>query len=252
MTPWTLIKSFVQKKKTPDCPPSTFPVELSTEEIALLNYVLEKKLTMVSPMRLAATLMACKHVASRGIEGAFVECGVWRGGNALVAAASFKMYGQDRDIYLFDTFSGMTKPTSVDTQISDGSLAISEFSRNQRDNHNDWCYASLEDVKNSFAEAELLGDNIKFVRGDVMKTLDDNTCLPKCISLLRLDTDWYESTKKELEILYPRLSMGGVLLIDDYGFWSGSKKATDEYFASAGNRPFLQFSDHEGRAGVKF
>jgi hypothetical protein len=86
------------------------------------------------------------------------------------------------------------------------------------------------------------------VQGDVRQTLDVN--IPEKISVLCLDTDWYESTKKELCVLYPKLSHQGVLIIDDYGSWSGSKKATDEYFETI-QRPFLQYTDWTGRMGVK-
>ncbi|MEF3368091.1 TylF/MycF/NovP-related O-methyltransferase [Methylocystis sp. 9N] len=253
MTFLRYVKSILPKMeaKKPDFS-SIYPVELSAEEKKLLDYVIKKKLTMVSPMRLWATLMACKHVIERNVQGDFVECGVWRGGNALIAASIFKMYSEKRNIYLFDTFSGMTAPTSFDTQILDGSAAIDEFLRSRKDGHTDWCYASLKDVRQNFADAGVLDENIKFVVGDVLKTLERDECLPSSISVLRLDTDWYESTKKELDILYPKLSVGGVLLIDDYGYWSGSKKATDEYFARNGGRPFLQYTDHDGRAGVKY
>ena len=65
-----------------------------------------------------------------------------------------------------------------------------------------------------------------------METLNIPSNLPESISVLRLDTDWYESTRKELQILYPRLGVGGVLIIDDYGYWDGCRKAVHEYFAS--------------------
>lgn len=228
------------------------PVELSTSEINIISEVFSKELTGVSRERAFANLMACKYAIERNIGGAFVECGVWRGGNAIIAAALFRLYGRSREVILFDTFNGMVAPTDEDKEIATGAYARTEFDRFQGTDHNAWCYASLDDVKQNFANFGLLDDNIKFVRGDVLETLSQECNLPECISVLRLDTDWYESTKKELEILYPRLSMGGVLLIDDYGHWSGSKRATDEYFAACRNRPFLQYTDYTGRAAVKF
>jgi O-methyltransferase len=121
---------------------------------------------------------------------------------------------------------------------------MSTFKELQRDSHNDWCYASLDDVKANFRNAGLLNDNIMFIQGDVAVTLE-------VLAALRLDTDWYESTKKELEFLYPRLSVGGVLLVDDYGHWAGAREAVDEYFKRYNNRPFLIYNDNTGRAGVK-
>jgi O-methyltransferase len=128
---------------------------------------------------------------------------------------------------------------------------MSAFNELQRDSHNDWCYASLDDVKANFRNAGLLDDNIIFVQGDVAVTLEVPNNLPERIATLRLDTDWYESTKKELQILYPRLSVGGVLIIDDYGYWAGAREAVDEYFKGCNNRPFLVYNDYTGRAGVK-
>jgi hypothetical protein len=231
-------------------PGAPYPVEMSRDEKALFQHVKRNALTMVSDERLFATVLACKHVLDCGVDGDFVECGVWRGGNALLAAGIFKLYGAARKVYLFDTFSGMTSPDQVDTAATTGESARVAHLSNQRDTHNEWCYASLEDVKATFRQADLLNSNVVFVKGDVLNTLSVAQNLPTAICVLRLDTDWYESTKIELETLYPRLSIGGVILIDDYGYWAGARKATDEYFARR-NRPFLQYTDEVGRAGVK-
>lgn len=227
------------------------PIELSPAECDIIDYVKSKKISMVSYERLWATLMACKHVINSDIEGDFVECGVWRGGNAIIAAAMFDLYGAQRNVWLFDTFKGMTAPTEVDIRASDGQVATSKYLAHQRSDHNEWAYASLEDVKENFRSKELLSDNVIFVEGDVCATLDQEKNIPSKISVLRLDTDWYESTKKELEVLYPKMSMGGFLILDDYGSWSGSKKATDEYFDRLRNRPFFHYIDNPGRIAVK-
>lgn len=232
-------------------PRPQMPVELSAEEREFVHYVKDRNLTMTSYERLWTTLMACKHVMERDISGAFVECGVWRGGNALLAAWVFRLHGANRRVYLLDTFQGMTAPTQRDKRVKDGSAALGDFLQNQKGTYNTWCYASLEDVKNNFAQAGLLSENVIFVQGDVCETLEDERNLPDDIAVLRLDTDWYQSTKKELETLYPRLSIGGVLLIDDYGHWAGAKDATDEYFHLHNNRPFLQYVDYTGRTAVK-
>jgi O-methyltransferase len=234
----------IEKSGTP------FPVELSRDEKELFGYVRRNGLTMVSDERLFATILACKYVVEHGIDGAFVECGVWRGGNALLAAGVFKLYGAARKVYLFDTFAGMTLPTEYDTVAMTGEAAHTLNPSRQGESHNEWCYASLEEVKGTFEQANLLDSNIIFVKGDVLSTLSVADHLPETIAVLRLDTDWYESTKMELETLYPRLSIGGVIMIDDYGYWTGARRATDEYFA-CGQRPFLQYTDATGRAGVK-
>jgi hypothetical protein len=93
-------------------------------------------------------------------------------------------------------------------------------------------------------------EKISFVKGKVEETIPDNA--PQSISLLRLDTDWYESTRHELIHLYPRLSHGGVIIIDDYGHWLGARKAVDEYIEQNNLCLLLNRLDYTGRIGVKF
>jgi hypothetical protein len=227
--------------------PKGYPVEFDARDKEIVSYVSVNNLSMTSFERLYGTLMACRHVCEFGIEGDFVECGVWRGGNALIAADVFSRFAPGRKTYLFDTFAGMTEPTDAD--VSGGVKAKERYLQSLKDDYSDWCYASLDEVKAGFQARGLLSQAV-FVRGDVLKTLKNAENLAESISVLRLDTDWYESTKMELEILYPRLQIGGVLIVDDYGYWGGAKKAVDEYFMKY-PKPFLQYVDHTGRMGVK-
>jgi hypothetical protein len=232
--------------------PESLPVELSEKEKDLVRHIKTNKLTMASDQRLFVTIMACKHVIAQNIEGDFVECGVWRGGNSVLAASLFKLKGANRRTFLFDTFAGMTEPSEHDhTQDGNTGATESKFQELKKSEVNEWCFASLEDVRNNFARAGLGNEPVKFVKGDVRETLLREDLLPQKISILRLDTDFYDSTKLELEVLYPRLSAGGVIIIDDYGHWSGAQKAVDEYFDKNGNRPFFQYTDYTGRAGIK-
>lgn len=226
-----------------------FPVELTSQDQAIVEFITRNELTMVSRERLYTTLMACRHVAGEGVEGDFVECGVWRGGNSIIAADVFRRMAPHKTVYLFDTFAGMTTPSELDVSQS-GVPAAEKFFKGQRAGFNEWCYASLEEVKSNFSKAGLDPQNIRFLPGDVLDTLQADSNLPEKISVLRLDTDWYESTKFELETLYPRLVEGGVLIVDDYGHWGGAKKAVDEYFETH-PRPFLQYTDYTGRVGIK-
>ncbi|HYM86681.1 MAG TPA: TylF/MycF/NovP-related O-methyltransferase, partial [Pseudoxanthomonas sp.] len=75
---------------------------------------------------------------------------------------------------------------------------------------------------------------------------------PECIALLRLDTDWYESTRHEMIHLFPRLCVGGVLILDDYGHWLGARRAVDEYLGEHNVPLFLQRIDYTGRYAVKW
>ena len=226
-----------------------FPVEFDEADKKIIAQVIDRHWTMAGRERLFATLMACKHVCAAGIAGDFVECGVWRGGNAIIAADVFVREKKNATVRLFDTFAGMTAPTEHDVDNAEGKHAQEKYEKSQRDTHNEWCYASLEDVKENVRASGVPIDRVAFVKGDVLETLKEEANLPECISVLRLDTDWYESTAKELEVLWPRLSSGGILMIDDYGHWGGAKKAVDEFFGSA--RPFFHYIDYTGRMTVK-
>lgn len=224
-----------------------FPAEFSSEDKRIFNYVRDSELSIVGDEPLFTTILACSHVVEHGIEGDFVECGVYRGGNGILAADVFRRRAPGRQIWLFDTFAGMTEPTAADVNVH-GMPARPKFEAHQKGDHNEWQFASLDAVRGNFERASLSQDRIRFVQGDVLETLKSSP-LPDKIAVLRLDTDWYESTRLELEILYPRLSRGGVLIIDDYGSWEGSRKAVDEYFAARA-RPYLQVCDST-RVGVR-
>lgn len=206
-----------------------------------------REFTMTSKEVMHSLHSAARYVSERGIEGDFVECGVWRGGSALLAGLTFKASGEKvpRKLWLYDTFEGMTAPTDIDIDL-DGNSASALMSAYADEGH--WCYAGLGEVENLFKKHGFADDEVNFVKGDVCSTLMSS--VPDRISLLRLDTDWYESTMMELEILYPRLVPGGVLIIDDYGHWKGSRRAVDEYFAKVPPL-FLQRTSPAVRTGVK-
>lgn len=187
--------------------------------------------TMTSELARWSLLRAVRYVDERRIPGDIVECGVWRGGNLMMVKDYRQPTPIPRRLFLYDTFAGMTQPTADDVGAH-GESAIHIHRRRQRDGYNAWAYASLEDVTRAFRDHGLLDDQVIFQRGPVESTLL-NDGLPEVISILRLDTDWYESTRIELEVLFPRLAPGGVLIIDDYGSWAGSRKATDEYFSGS-------------------
>jgi len=112
-----------------------------------------------------------------------------------------------------------------------------------------WALAPLERVQQNMASTGYPAELVRYHKGKVEDTLPE--AAPDGVALLRLDTDWYESTRHELVHLYPRLASGGVLIIDDYGFWRGSREATDEYLESVGWPVLLTRVDQSGRIGVK-
>ena len=199
------------------------------------------KYTMTSNVKIFSLIKAFEYVNKFKISGDFVECGVYTGGNIMILKKLIKKNRLNRKIYAYDTFEGMTAPTSYDVKI-DGTIAKKKFKKN-------WASCSLNKVKQNFKETKLNTQNIKFIKGKVEDTLRLKKNLPKKISILRLDTDFYESTKSELQKLYPLLVEGGVLIIDDYGSWLGSKKATDEYFSN--KKIFMHYIDHSARMIIK-
>lgn len=188
-----------------------------------------KPYTMISKERAYAVYQSVKYVIDANIPGDFVECGVWKGGCVMLIIKTLQSLGvTDRNIILYDTFDGMTPPTNKDVDFR-GRKAKDELKLFKKNGtHNLWADADIGEVSANIRKLNYPPENLFFIVGDVEKTLPG--CSPNEIALLRLDTDWYESTKHELVHLYPVLSKGGVLLIDDYGFWKGAKKAVNEYF----------------------
>jgi hypothetical protein len=214
-------------------------------------YRVVKSLTMTSPERVKALLDAIFYVESSKLEGDFVECGVWKGGSTLAAAKMFEyLHSYHRKLWLFDTFEGMSAPTKDDVDLNDV-YAENRMRNEDKKTSNIWAYSELEEVKHNLGLSAYPQDRFIFVKGKVEDTLKKDY-LPDKISILRLDTDWYESTLIEMEILYPRVVKGGIIIVDDYGHWKGSKKAVDEYFKKQGLNVFLNRIDYTGRLIVKY
>jgi O-methyltransferase len=204
--------------------------------------------TMTSVERILAAIRSADTVVDGGIGGDFVECGVWRGGSMMAMAFALLRRGvRDRTLYLYDTYAGMTPPTTRDLQF-DGAPAADLLATSSRDTHV-WAIAALDDVRSNLEATGYPPGQVRFVVGPVEETIPRT--IPEAIAVLRLDTDWYESTRHELVHLYPRLSAGGVLIIDDYGHWRGSQEATDEYFGELELPPRLEAIDYTGVLAVK-
>jgi len=235
---------------------SQFP-DFDEQTIQLIEFV--EPFTMTSPERISAMIDAVEYITAHSVDGDIVECGVWRGGSMMAAACSLiERSSTERSLFLFDTFDGMSDASDVDRDYCNiaAETQLAEQAKNDPDSI--WCYSSIEDVRMNMSQTQYPAERIQFVRGKVEETLprkDDEGCdkhdVPSKIAILRLDTDWFESTKVGLEELYPRLVEGGVLIIDDYGHWKGCRKAVDEYFAEQGIAIFLQRIDYTGRIAIK-
>lgn len=225
---------------TPDMDPGYGPIRAAAKDYSL---------TSVSAM--FALYKAVDHLVRNDIAGNFAECGVWRGGSAMAMALTLKSLGaRPRDIFLFDTFAGMTPAGPEDSNVKTGESAaeLLRAAGGSRDSAI-VAYAGLEEVRANMGKTSYPPEHIHYIRGDVADTLAATDTGP--LALLRLDTDWYASTKCELEVLYPRLVSGGVLIIDDYGSWSGARKAVDEFIESRRLRLLLVRADAGMRIAVK-
>jgi O-methyltransferase len=220
------------------------PADFGPEEIAIIRAI--QPFTMTSPERIFALIQGIRYIQKRAIPGSIVECGVWKGGSmAVTARALLEKNDVSRDLYLFDTFEGMTDPSSKDVDYS----GVSASQVMKRDPGFKCANAPLEEVKKLLYATGYPGERIHFVPGKVEDTIP--ACAPASIALLRLDTDWYESTRHELIHLFPRLATGGVIIIDDYGHWRGSRLACDEYFEQNRIPILLNRIDFTGRIALK-
>jgi O-methyltransferase len=218
---------------------------VTARDRAILEQISE--FTLTSRARQLALIDAVRYVVQREVPGSFVECGVWRGGSSMAIALTLMDLGvNDRDIYLFDTFSGMTPPSDRDRTIDNQSAA--DLLSNQETREGVICRAGQDDVQANMLRTGYPSDRIHLVVGPVEATLPDPRITS--VGLLRLDTDWYESTKCELEHLYPKLSPLGVMIVDDYGHWRGAREACDEYFAGQPAQ-LMQRIDYTGRLLIK-
>jgi hypothetical protein len=221
----------------------------SEEELTIIKSV--EGYCASSPERMVGLMNAIKYISENKIAGSIVECGVWRGGSMMVAAKTLlNLHDASRDIYLFDTYEGMSEPTSEDVMF-DGQKASELLAGSERKDGavNYWCFAGLPDVQRNLRSTGYPDDKLHFIKGKVEDTVPG--AAPAQIALLRLDTDWYESTAHELVHLYPRVVSHGVVIIDDYGHWQGARKAVDEYFAKLPFRPMMNRLDYTGRSLIK-
>jgi O-methyltransferase len=240
---------FKSRRSLPKEKANTFPVDF--DDLHKTIYSKVKPYTMTSAERIYGLIEAVKYITKYDIEGDIVECGVWKGGSMMTIAETLKYVNDTkRTLYLYDTFSGMPAPTEADKDFNNADAGKRlHDEKDDKENSVIWAYSALPEVN---AAMKLTGYNenlVKYIEGKVEDTIPKT--IPEKIALLRLDTDWYESTKHELEHLFPRLSKNGVLIIDDYGFWKGSRKAVDEYFAKLKLPILLNRMDDTGRICIK-
>ena len=222
--------------------------EISQIELDIIKSI--SNYSMSTPANHWAIIQSIKHISKNNIDGDFVECGVWKGGNIILFKLISDLLKLNKNIYAFDTFEGMPEPGEKDFDLKniDAKKTFDKY----KNKDIKWCYSTLDEVKSNIKSfnANYI-ETYNFVKGKVEETLNDEKNLPNKISLLRLDTDFFDSTKKELEVLFPKLVSGGVLIIDDYGHWKGAKKAVDQYFELDKNFLWLHRIDYASRLLIK-
>lgn len=204
-------------------------------------YAKVRPYTMVGPPRLSNVFHLAQKVDQMKLPGALVECGVWKGGcSAVMATASHP----SRPLWLFDSFEGLPEPTAEDGKDAD------EYSGHASEGNLKTigrCVGPLETVKKLFfEEMKIPRERVHLVQGWFQDTLPVKKEELGSIALLRLDGDWYESTKVCLENLYDQVVPGGFIILDDYHWWEGCKKATDEFLEKRGISATLHTIDDAG------
>ena len=215
--------------------PEDSEVPAKTFELQILETV--RPFTMTPPQVTLNAMRAVAIAEARNIEGAIVECGVWRGGVSMAMMYQLKKSGSRRDVFLYDTFDGMSEPTEEDLSPT-GEAASKLLAEHRKDEANHyWAFAPIERVRRNIESVGYPMGLVRMTQGKVEDTIPG--VIPERIAVLRLDTDWYESTRHELIHLYSRLVPGGIMILDDYGFWQGARKAVDEFFATLEEKPVL-------------
>jgi O-methyltransferase len=229
-------------------PTAALRQDFTPEHRAMVEYA--RPYSMTSPERIVHLVEAVRYIHANGIPGDVVECGVWRGGSMMVVARLLVQLGDtSRDLYLFDTFEGMPAPSAGDRDFG-GTPAQELLGKESRTRDSlVWAYAPVEEVAANMRSTGYPAERVHLVQGRIEETVPSRA--PDAIALLRLDTDWYESTRHELTHLYHRLAPRGVLIIDDYGWWQGARQAVDEFFLAQPFKPLLSRIDCTGRSLIK-
>jgi hypothetical protein len=221
------------------------PLPADYDDATARTIVRVRRHTMTSPARLEALIRAVEHVVAADVPGDIVECGVWRGGSMMAVALTLQRLGAERELHLFDTFTGMPEPTAQDVDSAYDGYSLARMWRRRTN----WIGVPAGEVERAMASTGYPRERVHLVEGRVEDTLPARA--PERIALLRLDTDWYASTRHEMEQLYPRLSPGGVLVLDDYGHYEGARRAVDEYLRAHGEHLLLQRIDYTGRIAIR-
>jgi O-methyltransferase len=233
--------------RTVEDQPKPIPVDIDDVARGIIERV--RPYTMTPPERVAVLCDAVRYVVRSEIPGAILECGVWRGGSMMAAALTLASLGRDdRELYLFDLFEKMPPPGERDFDAKGQPASLLFEGPVDANSIPELANLPMEEVRRVVESTGYPAARIHFVKGLVEDTVPDHA--PDQIAILRLDTDWYESTAHEMKHLFPRIADGGVLIVDDYGIFRGARDAVDEYLAEHDIRLLLGRVDHAARMAV--
>lgn len=239
------VRKVLAPKNVRELPPE-WPVDFSEFSKDLWRTV--SPYTMTSKERVVALEAAVRYLCASKIDGDMVESGVAAGGSVMAMAVTLLDIGdRDRHLWLYDTFEGMPEPTDHD--VGRFNSPAMKLYKKRHDQEGGWIRFSVEEVKKNVLSTGYPEANFHFVQGKVEQSLQRT--VPERIALLRLDTDWYESTKAEMDALFPLVAPGGLILLDDYYRWMGSRKAVDDYISQNDIRIFWSRIDDHSVMGVK-
>jgi O-methyltransferase len=231
--------------------PNDWPIEANA--IDKFNFELVKSYTGISKHRAFALMQAIRYIIENKIPGDFIEFGVAKGGSAMLMALTLKSLGvEDRDIYLYDLFGERPHYSEWDVEIQSGKSVGDYYDlvdQGDKQAQRNWEFYSAEEVIGNLRTTGYIESRMHLIKGDVCDTLTRSS--HQQVALMRLDTDFYHSTKHELQTLYPKLVDRGVVVIDDYGHWQGARKATEEFLNGLPIRPLLFYIDSTARQFIK-
>jgi hypothetical protein len=185
--------------------------------------------TMLSRERLYDVFLSCRYLAEAKVVGDIVEVGCWGGGTLALALSATQNDEVYRTVWGYDTFEGHPEPSADELDVW-GNSQLEKFQVMRRKGEG-WASKSLDEVLSNIEQVSRTEiSRLRLVKGKAEESIQRQH--PESVAILRIDVDWYEPSLAAWQQLYPRVPSGGIVIVDDYGHHSGSKKAFLEFFGS--------------------
>ena len=181
-----------------------------------------------------------KNIINQKIEGNIIECGVLKGEKISIFLETLNLLGVTREVYIIDTFEGMTKPSKIDYQV------ISKRKLNEGDSK-----VNEELVKKNILKTNYPRKKLHFIKIDVRNEQDLRKCIKGKIALLRIDTDFYDSVYSILNSIYSKVNKNAYIIHDDFGHWKGHYEACRKFYKKNTIKPILIRTSRKERVEIK-